>query len=94
MISNRSRYRQGVTAWVDHPTQGRVQVVHLMPPVWSNYPYVEHVAGETDTFDRLAHTMYSDATAWWFIADMNPRLAHPDDLARDDLIFVPLEKTR
>lgn len=92
MMTDRSRYRNGVTAWVDHPVQGRVQVVHLRPLVWTNYPYVEHSATTGETFDHLAYEMYGDPTAYWFIAELNPRVVHPDDLVAGTLVYVPTEK--
>lgn len=94
MISERSRYSRGTTAWVDHPVQGRVQVVHLRPLIWTNYPYVDAVAVDGDSFDTLAHKRYGDPQAYWFIAEMNPHVVHPADLVAQTLLRIPAELMR
>lgn len=92
-ISETSRYARGVTAWVEHPTQGLVQVVHRRPVYWVNYPFVEYQANSSDSLPLLAHEQYGNAKDYWFIADMNPHIQSPDDLSAGALLRVPTKKT-
>lgn len=84
-----SRYSQGETVTVDHPIEGRVQAVHLSPLVWTRYPYTRYQVTAADSFETLAYKAYGDATAYWFIAAMNPQIEHPDDLEPADIVQIP-----
>lgn len=84
-----SRYSRGTTAWVDHPVEGRVQVVHLAPLRFTNYPYTKVLTSLSDSMTSLAHHAYGDATKYWFIAQMNPGVVSPDDLVAGTTLFVP-----
>lgn len=73
--------------------QGRVEVVHLMPAIWNRYPFVEHTTKGFESFDLIAFNTYGDPTAWWFVAEMNPGVVHPEDLVAGTPLLVPLERT-
>lgn len=94
MITENSRYSKGVVTWVEHPTRGRVQVVHLHPLTWTNYPYSQHQITTADTVESLAHGVYGDATRYWFIAEMNPTIECPDDITPGDLLSIPTGRPR
>lgn len=94
MITERSRYAKGIVAWVDHPTRGRVQVVHLQPLQWTNYPYSQHQVTTADTVESLAHGVYGSAQQYWFIAELNPTIECPDDLRAGDIINIPSGRPR
>lgn len=84
-----SRYDRGTTAWVDHPIEGRVQVTHLGPPRFSNYPYTKVLATSADTMPGLAQRAYGDAAKYWFIAFMNPIIVSPDDVSAGTTVIIP-----
>lgn len=87
-----SRYSRGEVVTVDHPIEGRVQVVHLSPLRWNNYPYTKYQATSADSLTSLAYKAYGDAGAYWFIASMNPLVDHPSDLAAGTILQVPTGK--
>lgn len=91
-MNSKSRYSRGTTAIVDHPIEGRVQVVHLQPLRWTNYPYTRYQATVSDSFTSLAFKAYGQAQDYWFMASMNPTVAHPDDLTPGQIIHVPTGK--
>lgn len=94
MITESSRYSKGVTTWVDHPTQGRVQIVHLQQIQWNAYPYAQHQTSSADTLDTIAHRTYGAATDYWFIAEMNPLIECPDDVQPGAIINIPIGRPR
>lgn len=87
-----SRYDQGVTAWVDDQQRGRVQAVYLRPIVWTNFPYVAHQTVLGDRMELLADRTYDDARQYWLIAEMNPHIAHPDDLVPGEVLYIPAHR--
>ena len=87
-----SRYDQGRYVWVQHPEHGLVQVVHLTPLLWTNYPYTQYLAKESDRLDTLAAQTYGDPRDYWFIGEMNPQIACPDDIKAGETIFIPTGK--
>lgn len=84
-----SRYSQGQSLTVPHPIEGNVQIVMLAPLVWTRYPYTRYQATDADSFETLAFKAYGDATAYWFVASMNPQIDHPDDLEPADIVQIP-----
>jgi nucleoid-associated protein YgaU len=42
-----------------------------------------------DTFESIAASIYGDAGQYWRIADLNPQIKFPLDLAPGDVIRVP-----
>lgn len=92
MTDVRSRYAKGTIATVDHPIEGRVQIVTLSPLRWNQYPYTRYQTTVADSLTALAWRAYGRAQDWWFIAAMNPQIEHPDDLTPGGIIQVPTGK--
>lgn len=88
-MSTSSRYSQGTQVTVPHPIEGNVQVVMMRPLKWNRYPYTRYQVTAADSFSSLAYKAYGDATAYWFIASMNPQIPHPEDLAAADIVQIP-----
>jgi len=86
------RYTKGTPSWVEHPIEGRVQVVFLGPIRWTNYPYTQFQMSVSDTLTTVAQTAYGHATDYWFVASMNPQIICPDDVQPGDIIRVPTGK--
>ena len=91
-MNNASRYSKGTSAWVEHPVEGRVQVVHLPPLRWTNYPYTRYQPSSADTLPSIAFRSYGRSQDYWFVAAMNPQIECPDDIVAGDLLYVPTSK--
>jgi len=52
--------------------------------------YQAYTVRAGDTLDGLAHRMYSDATQYWRIVDLNPQLRFPLGLVPGTIIRLPL----
>lgn len=50
---------------------------------------IAHVARPGETFLSLAQQYYGDQSKWWVIADHNPEVQYPLDLASGDSIVIP-----
>jgi hypothetical protein len=58
--------------------------------VWQDQPYITYQMTDADTLSLMAFARYQSASAYWLIADMNPRIVCPDDARSGDLVHVPI----
>lgn len=105
MITNDSRYAQSVhefslTHLYDedgHPEtddDGKVLTVsrdttYLLPTAQLSTPPRQYMVKVTDNIQLLAYRALQDPTQWWTLADANPHIRYPMDLAMGDLIHIP-----
>lgn len=87
-----SRYNAGEFVWVTRPDGTQVQVVHLPPIRWNNYPYTLVQATSADDLPGLAFKAYGETQNYWFVAEMNPDIVCPDDLQAGQTVFIPTGK--
>lgn len=63
-------------------------------PTVLRIPLMRSVRGEIysqdgDTLQHLAGKYYNDAEKWWVIADANPQIIYPDDIAPGTVLRIP-----
>jgi hypothetical protein len=89
-LSHDHSYKVLPGTYMPHNTE-LVEIVIRRPAVWFNQPYSSKQVVSGDTMPMLASQRYGgDATAYWRIADMNPQVACPDDLAPGEVVQLPI----
>lgn len=83
-----SRYENEAVVSVQKPDGG------WTPTVFRPDPLVRSARGEIyaqdgDTLQHLAGKYYNDAEKWWIIADANPQIIYPDDIAPGTVLRIP-----
>ena len=84
-----ARYDRTPRTWAPKSDKGWVQVTFRSPNYWKNQAYTERFATDYDTFVNLATTNYGDPSLYWGIAEMNPSVLCPDDLAAGVVLQLP-----
>ena len=68
-------------ALMPHPNGTNVAVVLRKVRVYPQTNFITYTATAADHFWTLANHYYKDTLNWWVLADMNPAVICPDDLA-------------
>lgn len=67
----------------------RATIQEPLGPTDTDGEYSVHRVTEGDRLDLLAERAYGDPEFWWRIADANPSLPYPDQLAPGQLLRIP-----
>lgn len=51
--------------------------------------YSQYRASQGDSMSNIAARLLGDDRRWWEIADINPQIKYPEDLAPGDIIRIP-----
>lgn len=62
---------------------------YLLPTAQLSNPPRQYMVKVTDNIQLLAYRALQDPTQWWLLADANPHIRYPMDLAMGDLIHIP-----
>jgi hypothetical protein len=105
MITDDSRYvnadRQFVTSHAytsqgktDLTQYGKVAVhsrdtLYLLTTGFGDFPKSARLTQYGEDFTSIAEETLQDPTKWWVVADANPHIRHPFDLAPGDAIRLP-----
>ena len=76
-------------AWLNTQSRGNKRTIYLNTVVTMNAPYTVSMIRSGDTFDNTAFKSYRNATRWWQLADANPQIFYPLDIAPGDQIRIP-----
>lgn len=85
-----SRYDQANITWAPHPKGGWVRIVYRDPTMWASQTYDVALSNSGGDMLSMAHNRLGDARRYWAIADMNPSVVCPDDLAWGVEVRVPV----
>jgi LysM domain len=84
------RYVNERTAAFPHRNGSNVTVVLRKPRFPTSQNFISYTVTSADRMWILADRYYQDSTSWWAIADLNPSLPCPDDLAWGMKIAIPV----
>jgi hypothetical protein len=62
---------------------------YLLTTGQSSVPPKSYMVKMTDNIQLLAYRVLQDPTRWWVIANGNPHIRYPMDLAMGDTIYLP-----
>jgi len=82
MLYTLSRYTYGENSAVD----GKLTAIRK--PSYS-VGVQTYMVGPGDTFENIAARLYGDSSQYWRIADINPQVKFPLDLAAGTVIRIP-----
>lgn len=105
MITNDSRYAQAAHEFSQthlYDESGKVEkdenkkptvvnrdTTYLLPTARLSTPPRQYMVKETDNIQLLAYRSLQDPTQWWVVADANPHIRYPMDLAMGNLVHIP-----
>lgn len=94
-ISQRSRYLGASLITVDAtsdalPNRGNNITVYTPAVRFKHSPYRRYVIVQGDNYQLLADRVYGSSTEWWRIADMNPQIFYPANIAPGTVIRLPV----
>lgn len=105
MITNDSRYIQSAHEFAsarlydefgipETDDDGKIKTVsrdttYLLPTSQVSKPPRQYMVKMTDNIQLLAYRALQDPSQWWLIADANPHVRYPMDLAMGNLIYIP-----
>lgn len=88
MILVNSRYSNSPVLLIVGPDGvSRPTVYRTQPGLPNQFLHYQVVYG--DRMDMLANKFFGDPTLWWVIADSNPEVFYPADLAIGSIIRIP-----
>lgn len=89
MIYAQSRYEYSDLIFaVDGEGTSR-RIVRAPTPRDRVFEASRHVVHEGDRLDLLAARYYNDPEMWWVIADANPEVFYPGDIAPGTVVRIP-----
>ena len=105
MIPDDSRYVNADRQFVpshSYSAQGRVDVTsegktavrskdttYLLTTSYKALPQLSQMVQYGTDMPSLAYAALDDPTKWWVIADANPHIRHPFDMAPGDIVRLP-----
>lgn len=94
-VSQRSRYLAAPQVTVEAssdalPLRGNNITIYAPQVVFENARFRRYQIVQGDTYQSLADQYLGTAFDWWRIADMNPQIFWPDDLAPGTIIRLPV----
>lgn len=87
---SRSRYRRTPTYLIEDETGRNILTGFRRTTILQTFPGTKvHAVVEGETFQDIALKYYHTPEMWYVLADANPQIFYPADLAVGDSVFVP-----
>ena len=71
------------------PNTASRDTTYLITTGYATPPPKQYMVKETDNIQLLAYKSQRDPTRWWVIANANPHIRYPMDLAMGNMIHLP-----
>jgi len=84
------RYANQKTVEVPHRNGANVRIVVRKPRKYPGQRFMTYSATAADEMWTLAHNFLGEPLDWWFIAELNSHIVHPDDLTYGTKMIIPV----